>query len=201
MSSKNPRAGTGTLVTTPATVLPLTPDHHKVWRSYAHATVYMAVITIIAIAGAIYSFVMWRGKGSTDYELIFEGIPNAPSEVLSCDGDPQTHWAQTGGGTTNQCIFTGDMSLPGNVGVTEQEVMQKCTGRHDCGGYTVRVTSTYEPCSQSSSSACLAKPYNNGQPEFTLYTKRGMRDIRQTSTIVQGANHEVRTHTVRRIIV
>ena len=178
---------------------PVAPRLHHLVRQHTRHAIVSYCVAGAAIVVAIVCAVMWHANSSGRYEPIFEGLPGKPTEVLQCAGDPRTYWAQTGQQGVSQCIFSGDMSLPDGVGVSEKEVREICDNRLDCGGYSVRVSSTYAACNTNSAcEGCVKASYNHGQPEYMLYSHRAMQDIRQVSGIVQGSNNEVRTTTYRR---
>lgn len=174
-------------------------------QSHTRHTIVSYCIAVAMVVVAIVAIMMWTTKGQSEYEPHFEAMPADPTKVLECGDDSQAYSAQTQA-TTSKCIFSGDMTLPHNLGVTESDVIRKCNARIDCGGYMMRIASTYEPCTHLDSSGtisqvpgCIITPYNRGQPEYMLFSASAMRDLAQVSHIVQGANHEVRTTTyVRR---
>ena len=178
---------------------------HDILKTHRRHVIAAYVVAGVGIALAVLFAILWFVKGKSQYHPVFEGMPSNPNHVLQCPDDPQVHWAQTGGKPTTMCVFSGDMTLPGGKAVSEQEVIDKCNARTDCGGYTVRTTSSYEPCPHPKGSSpaphdgtvsgCVKASYNSGQPEYMLYSYDGMRSVRQTSRVVQGANNEVRTVT------
>lgn len=188
--------------------LPLHPTQAMaIARHRRHLSWSLLVAGLSLVATALFAVLAFTGKSQV-YTPVFEGVPADPSDVLNCADDPHTYWAAARGHATAQCIFSGDMSLPGGKGVTEAQVVAKCNARTDCAGYTVRTVSSYAPCAACATAnvseddalaSCASMPYNRGQPEFMLVGRKAVANVRQVSGVTQGALHEVRTTTyVRR---
>jgi hypothetical protein len=165
---------------------------------------FLAAAAVFCIAAVVMT-VLYATKGSTEFAPEFERTPADPSEVLDCAGVPNTYWARLGGAPTQQCIFSGDVRLGDGRFVTEEQVVALCNSRLDCGGYVVQTAQTREPCYLANAtpgaqpgdtmSGCIRRPYNNGAPQFTLFSARGAANLVQVSPLVQGAHNEVRTTT------
>lgn len=186
-----------------AALIPLHPTHAAAVRRARHRLHIAIVVSGLCMVAAIVLGVLYATKGTHVYAPVFEGVPADPTDVLDCEGNGRTYWAAAHGHATTQCIFSGDMTLPGRKGVTEAEVVAMCNARTDCGGYTVRTVSSYSPCAAcagvsdpgGTTASCATVAYNKGQPEYTLVGKRAVQDVRQVSGVTQGALHEVRTVT------
>ena len=190
-----------------AALLPVPPAHAWELRRSQREMAAMGFVACVAIVVAVVMTLLWATKTSAQFEPVFEAQPQDPTTILACPDHKRTYWARTHGMLTNQCIFSGDMSLQHGRGVTEKEVVDMCNAMPSCAGYTVRTVTSYTPCSvpgetasvPSTAPGCTARTYNNGAPEYWLLSASGANNLVQVPAVTQGAQNEVRTTTyVRR---
>lgn len=155
------------------------------------------VTSAILLILAITFFVLWVVKEAHTFTPHFEKEPLYPHDVLSCEQDTKTFWAQNP--SSDLCYFSGNYDLAGpEKAVTERDVREKCLSMVNCGGYVKRTVFTYNPClsstdPQQTASNCKETTYNGGLPEYWLVAKGA--PLHDVPAITRGAKNEVETVT------